>query len=279
MEERCRGPLFFDIELLTVFERNWKKANVVMVLNDIHGKTGIVTGASRGIGRATSVALLEQKARVFGIDWSEATIEHTNYVHYSCDLRLAEEIERTFDAINKQTEYIDYLVNVASVDPIISLEEEDEKRWDEIVNLNLRGYDLCIRSSLAMLRIGEGKSIVNISSINFRLGVPGRSLYSTTKAGIIGLTTGLARELGREGIRINCISPGWIFTERQNKEYFDTNDEEKDRKHLADLFSKQSLRIKIQPEDIANHVLFLLSNFSRATTGHNLIVDGGWLLE
>ena len=64
-----------------------------------------------------------------------------------------------------------------------------------------------------MLRKGKGKSIVNISSINYRLGIPGRSIYSTTKSGIIGLTTGLTKEIGKEGIRINCISPGWIFTE------------------------------------------------------------------
>ncbi len=250
-----------------------------MVYEDISGKLAVVTGASQGIGRATSVGLLEQKARVFGIDCSDATINHPNYLHYSCDLKLAEEIEKTFDSVNKETKSIDYLVNVAGIDPIVSLADGDAKRWNEIVDLNLRGYYLCIRSSLKMLRNGKGKSIVNISSINYRLGVSGRSIYSASKAGIIGLTSGLARELGREGIRINCISPGWIFTERQKKEYFDTDDEAKDKKRLTDLFSKQSLKIKIQPEDIANHILFLLSDSSKATTGHNLVVDAGWLLD
>ena len=250
-----------------------------MVCEDISGKLAVVTGASQGIGRATSVGLLEQKARVFGIDCSNATINHPNYLHYYCNLQLTEEIEKTFGSISKKTKSVDYLVNVAGIDPIISLADGDAKRWDEIIDVNLRGYYLCIRSSLEMIRNGEGKSIVNISSINYRLGVSGRSIYSASKAGIIGLTTGLARELGREGIRINCISPGWIFTERQKKEYFDTNDEEKNKKHLDDLFSKQSLKIEIHPEDIANHVLFLLSDSSKATTGHNLIVDAGWLLD
>ena len=172
-----------------------------------------------------------------------------------------------------------YNWNVAGIDPKISIEEGDEKHWNEIININLRGYYFCIRSSLKMLRKGKGKSIVNISSINYRLGVPGRSIYSITKAGIIGLTTGLARELGKEGMRINSISPGWIFTERQKEKYFNTDDEQKNKKYLDNLFSMQSIKIKIQPEDIANHVLFLLSDVSRATTGHNLIVDGGWLLE
>ena len=250
-----------------------------MVFEDIKGRVAIVTGASNGIGKAASIGLLNQNAKVFGIDLNDSTIDHENYTHYNCDLQLTEEIEKTFNTINTRVESIDYLVNVAGIDPKISIEEGDEKYWNQIVNLNLRSYYFCIRSSLKMLKAGNGKSIVNISSINYRLGVPGRSIYSSTKAGIIGLTTGLSRELGEEGIRINCISPGWIFTERQNKEYFDTDDKEKNEKHLNDLFSKQSLKIKILPEDITNHVLFLLSDSSRATTGHNLIVDGGWLLE
>jgi NAD(P)-dependent dehydrogenase (short-subunit alcohol dehydrogenase family) len=250
-----------------------------MVYEDIKDRIAIVTGASQGIGKATSLGLLKQEAKVFGIDLNTVTIDHENYTHYCCDLQSTTEIEKTFNLIKAKTESLDYLVNVAGVDPKISIEEGDEKHWNEIININLRGYYFCIRSSLKMLRKGKGKSIVNISSINYRLGVPGRSIYSITKAGIIGLTTGLARELGKEGMRINSISPGWIFTERQKEEYFNTDDEQKNKKYLDNLFSMQSIKIKIQPEDIANHVLFLLSDASRATTGHNLIVDGGWLLE
>ena len=250
-----------------------------MVLNDIKGKLAIVTGASQGIGKATSIGLLEQKAKVLGIDCNAATIFHKNYCHYECNLESTGEMKKTFTMIRQKTDSIDYLVNVAGVDPLISIEEGDEKSWDEIVNINLRSYYFCIRSSLSMLQKGDGKSIVNMSSINYRLGVPGRSIYSATKAGIIGLTAGLARELGKYKIRINCISPGWIFTERQKKEYFETKDKSRNKKYIDSLFSMQSLKIKIQPEDIANHVLFLLSDSSRATTGHNLIVDGGWLLE
>ena len=250
-----------------------------MIFEDIKGKIAVVTGASRGIGKAASEGLLEQGASVLGIDCGQSAIKHPGYSHYVCDLQSTEEIESTFNTINRRTEFIDFLVNVAGIDPKIPIEEGDKQRWDEIVNINLRGYYFCIRSSLHMLRNGTGKSIVNLSSINYRLGVPGRSIYSATKAGIIGLTYGLARELGREGIRINCISPGWVFTERQKEEYFETKDEERDKKYLDNLFSMQSLKVKIQPEDIANHILFLLSESSRATTGHNLIVDAGWLLE
>ncbi len=250
-----------------------------MIFEDIKGKIAVITGASQGIGQAASDGLLKQGAHVMGLDCNDSSIDHSSYTHFKCNLRSTDEIEKVFEQINNTTGSLDYLVNIAGVDPVIPIEEGDETRWDEIVNLNLRGYYFCIRSSLKMMKKGTGKSIVNLSSINFRLGVPGRSIYSATKSGIIGLTAGLARELGKDGIRINCISPGWIFTERQMSEYFATKDEEKNNKYLDDLFSKQSLKIKIQPEDIANHIIFLLSEASRATTGHNLIVDGGWLLE
>ena len=171
-----------------------------MILEDLKGKIAVVTGASQGIGKTTSELLLKQKTKVIGIDCNDATIKNANYYHYPCNLQLTEEIEKVFNSINKKTKSIDYLVNVAGIDPKISIEEVDESRWNEIVNINLRGYYFCIRSSLKMLRKGKGKSIVNLSSINYRLGVPGRSVYSTTKAGIIGLTSGLARELGKEGI-------------------------------------------------------------------------------
>ena len=168
------------------------------------------------------------------------------------------------------------MVNAAGTDAKYRLEEGTVDVWDSIVDLNLRAYYLLIRGCLPLLRRGRGRSIVNVSSINYRLGVVGRSIYSTTKAGILGLTTGLARELGREGIRINTITPGWVFTERQVEEYFAAPDAEK---HLGTLREKQALPLHVEPADVANHILFYLSNVSRASTGHNCVVDGGWLLE
>ncbi|MEO6845435.1 MAG: SDR family oxidoreductase, partial [Ginsengibacter sp.] len=170
----------------------------------------------------------------------------------------------------------DGVVNVAGIDSKFALADGDERAWQKLVDLNLRAYYLVIRASAPLLRRGRGKAIVNVSSINYRLGVPKRSIYSVTKAGILGLTTGLARELGREGIRINTVTPGWIFTERQVKEYFSGA---KAAQHLAYLAGVQSLSLKISATDVANHILFYLSDASRASTGHNCVVDGGWLLE
>lgn len=246
-------------------------------LPDLRGGTALVTGASRGIGRAVVEALAAHDVRCFGLanDGFPSDLP-PQVVPMPCDLSDAAAVEEVVEAVAGQTELLDYLVNVAGIDPKYLLEEGKVDKWDAVVDVNLRAYYLLIRGCLPLLRRGRGRSIVNVSSINYRLGIVGRSIYSTTKAGILGLTTGLARELGREGIRINTVSPGWVFTERQVAEYFTGPNAEK---HLATLDEKQALPIHIEPVDVANHILFYLSNVSRASTGHNCVVDGGWLLE
>jgi NAD(P)-dependent dehydrogenase (short-subunit alcohol dehydrogenase family) len=250
---------------------------IAIHLADLRGGTALVTGASRGIGRAVVEALVAHDVRCFSVaNQGFATDLPLNIVPIPCDLGSAETIEQVIASVSAQTNSLDYLVNVAGIDPKYPLEEGAVDIWDSIVDLNLRAYYLLIRGCLPLLRRGRGRSIVNVSSINYRLGIIGRSIYSTTKAGILGLTTGLARELGKDGIRINTVSPGWVFTERQITEYFSGPEAER---HLATLDEKQALSLHIDPVDIANHILFYLSNVSRASTGHNCVVDGGWLLE
>lgn len=246
-------------------------------LPDLRGGTALVTGASKGIGRAVVEALAAHEVRCYGLARGGLPPDlPPHVVSIPCDLSNVEAIEAAVEAVAGHTESLDYLVNVAGVDPKYRLEEGSVEVWDAMVDLNLRAYYLLIRACLPMLRRGHGRAIVNVSSINYRLGIVGRSIYTSTKAGILGLTTGLARELGSEGIRINTVTPGWVFTERQVAEYFATGDAEK---HLATLNEKQALSLHLQPMDIANHILFYLSTVSRASTGHNCVVDGGWLLE
>jgi len=245
-------------------------------LPDLKDKTAIVTGASLGIGKATAALLLENGARVFGISRGEGDWKHPGLTSIACDLSDTAALAVAFEKISASATQIDYVVNVAGIDPKYSLDEVTVEQWDHLLDLNLRAYYFMIKLALPLLRLGEGRSIVNVSSINYRLGLPGRAAYSASKAGILGLTTGLSRELGRENIRINTITPGWIFTERQVEEYFAGAEAEK---HLSFLARKQSVQLKITSSDIANHILFYLSNVSRASTGHNCVVDGGWLLE
>lgn len=242
--------------------------------SDLAGARILVTGTAAGIGKATALALLDQGASVVGIDRDPADLG-AGYVHAACDLADAAQVRTTVTAL--ATEALDGIVNVAGIDPKIALENADLDAWNRVIDLDLRAYHLVLHHGLDALRRGRLKAVVNLSSINHRLGVPRRGLYTLAKCGVIGLTRGLARELGREGIRINTVSPGWVFTERQVAEYF--ADDAEGRARREDLFAKQSLAMEITPADIAAHVCFYLSAASRASTGHNCVVDAGWTLE
>jgi len=247
-----------------------------LLLPDLQGKTAVVTGVSMGIGRATAERLLENGARVVGLSRVADRWTHPGLLGLSCDLSDAGAVEAAFREVALRVERLDYVVNVAGADPKYPIDTITLGEWDRLVDLNLRAYYFVIKGALPLLRRGRGKSVVNVSSINYRLGVPGRAPYSATKAGILGLTTGLSRELGREGIRVNTVSPGWVFTERQIEEYFEGPQAPKFLEHLA---RHQAIRLKMSAGDVANHVVFYLSEVSRASTGHNCVVDAGWLLE
>jgi len=245
---------------------------------EMTGRHALVTGASAGIGKATCEALLEQGVVVVGLALDDQEPGPSGRFHpVACDLAAPGSVREALASIKSIAPALDYVVNVAGRDAKRSLEEGDERFWTEIVDLNLRAYYMVIREALPLLRLGRGKAIVNVSSINYRLGVPRRSVYSTTKAGILGLTTGLARELGAEGIRINTISPGWVFTDRQVQEYFARPEDQ--ATYLPYLHERQAINHHITPLDVANHILFYLSSASAASTGHNCVVDAGWLLE
>ena len=247
-----------------------------LFLPDLKGKRALVTGASLGIGKATTDLLLANGAQVFGLARGPMDQRHENLVYLDRDLTDPAAIDSAFAEISRQTDHLDFVVNVAGIDPKHAIDEITLEEWNRLVDLNLRAYYFVIKGALPLLRRGAGRAVVNISSVNYRLGISGRAAYSATKAGILGLTTGLSRELGQERIRVNTITPGWIFTERQIEEYFAAEDA---AKHLGYLAQQQSIALKITAGDIANHILFYLSNVSRASTGHNCVVDGGWLLE
>lgn len=259
-------------------DKTWNQTQPPIIrLDDLAGRTALVTGASRGIGQAVVEALCLNGTRCYGVANEPLTgADSPLLVLVQCDLRSPDAIDGLIRHVQAQTDALDYVVNVAGIDPKFRLKDGDEQAWRSVVDLNLRAYYLLIRGCLPLLVRGQGKAIVNVSSISYRLGVVGRSIYSATKAGILGLTAGLARELGHEGIRINTVSPGWVFTERQIQEYFAGSEAPK---HFATLAERQSILLKIQPADVANHILFYLSEVSRASTGHNCIVDAGWLLE
>ena len=158
-------------------------------------------------------------------------------------------------------------MNNAARDPRSKLENIKVKAWDDLFAGNLRAYFLTCRE--ASPHLAEGASIINFSSITFHNGPEEMSAYVATKSATIGLTRSLARELGPRRIRVNTISPGWIMTNRQLKEYVSSSIK-------RELKKIQCIPDLNQPEEVAEVALFLASDVSRAVTGQEILVDRGW---
>jgi NAD(P)-dependent dehydrogenase (short-subunit alcohol dehydrogenase family) len=162
---------------------------------------------------------------------------------------------------------IQALINNAARDPRIALDSMSAHDWDDLFATNLRSYFLAAREAVPHMRAGS--SIVNFSSVTFHNAPPAMSAYVATKAGAIGFTRSLARELGPRRIRVNVISPGWTMTTRQLKDYVDAAAKKQIR-------ASQCIPDFIQPEDIAEVAMFLASDSSRALTGQEILADRGW---
>jgi NAD(P)-dependent dehydrogenase (short-subunit alcohol dehydrogenase family) len=239
---------------------------------DLKGKVILITGGGNGIGKETVRAFSNQGATVFFCDRDEKagvavarSLPNTKFARV--DLRKEHEVVRWITTASKETGNIDVLVNNAAIDPRIPLEELTSDRLEELFQINLKA--LFITSRECVPRMSSGSAIVNFSSITFHTGPDRMSAYVATKAGIIGFTRALARELGPRRIRVNTVSPGWIMTDRQLKEYVDA----KVKKMIKKV---QCIPELIQPEEIAEVVLFLASDASRAITGQEILADRGW---
>jgi NAD(P)-dependent dehydrogenase (short-subunit alcohol dehydrogenase family) len=164
---------------------------------------------------------------------------------------------------------IQVLVNNAAHDERHELESVSVEYWDERIALNLRHLFFCAQSVVpGMARCGGG-SIINVGSFSWRVGLGGMPIYTAAKAGIEGLTRGLARDLGPQGIRVNTLVPGWVMTKRQLELW--VTEEGK-----AEIQRRQCLKDLVMPDDIARMALWLASDDSRMCSAQNFVVDGGW---
>jgi D-xylose 1-dehydrogenase len=231
----------------------------------------LVTGGANGIGAATVAAFRDQDARVFFCDTdaragkAQAKVTGANFTRV--DLRDERQIQRWVAGIARTTGTIDLLVNNAAVDPRIPLNQLTRERWDELFEINLRSAFLCSRECAPLM--GAGASIVNLASITWHLAPPQMTAYVATKAGVLGLTRALARELGPRRIRVNAVSPGWIMTERQLREYVTPAVKRLIRK-------SQAIPDLVEPAEIADVILFLASGAAAAITGQEILADRGW---
>jgi D-xylose 1-dehydrogenase len=246
----------------------------MMDSSEFASRVAVVTGGSEGIGYDFCRALCEVGCEVYFCSRNAAKGESAaaklgSRAHYhQTDLSVPAQITAFAAHVQERTGRVDYLVNNAANDDRITFDNLTVEECDRMWALNLRSFLLMSRACLELMRNGEGKSIVNISTSNYMYGLEPFTIYNATKSGILGFTRSLARELGKEGIRVNMISPGWIMTEKQLRKYVTEQDK-------ADLLRDQCVKHLIEAKHVSPVMLFLLSSAACAMSGQNLVVDGG----
>jgi NAD(P)-dependent dehydrogenase (short-subunit alcohol dehydrogenase family) len=186
-----------------------------------------------------------------------------------CDLRDIPALQHAIATVRRQLGPITVLVNNAAHDERHRIEDVTVAYWEDRMRVNLRHQFFAAQTVLPMMRESGGGSIINLGSVSWHIGQGGMPAYTTAKAGIEGLTRGLARDLGPDRIRVNCIIPGWIMTQRQIDLWL-TPEAEKD------LMQAQCLKEKLYPADVARMALWLAADDSRLCTAQTWVVDAGW---
>ncbi len=247
------------------------------VYPSLAGRHALVSGGASGIGEALVRSLAQQGCLVsfFDID-KEAGEALTNELIQSglkaqfsyVDLTNIELLQAEIHNRIAAWGAIRILVNNAANDHRHTLASMTPEQFDSCMSVNLKHHVFAAQTVAPGMAEAGGGSIINMSSNSWILGLEGYPGYVTAKAGISGLTKALARELGRNKIRVNTVLPGWVMTEKQKQLWLTPEAE-------AELMVQQALKEKMEPSDVADLVLFLGSDDSRMMTGQNLIVDGG----
>lgn len=242
---------------------------------DLVGKCVAVTGGASGIGAAIVAAFHQQGARVvfFDLDVSagqKLEAELGEGVGFQAlDLTDLEALPVAFAQGASVFGGFDILVNNAAHDDRHSLEDVTPAYWRDRLAVNLDHQFFAAQAVLADMRKKKDGTIVNMSSIAWRVGLENAPAYVVSKAGIEGLTRALARDLGPEGIRVNCVLPGFVRTPRQEEKWLTPE------LHQT-VMERQCLKTLIEPEDVANMVVFLSSDHARSVTNQTIVVDAGW---
>ncbi|MCS4503636.1 SDR family oxidoreductase [Arhodomonas aquaeolei] len=247
----------------------------------LEGRTVFVTGGASGIGGSVVEHFCAQGATVHFADVAEEPAQrlvgslrerpdHRTPVFHHVDLRDVDRLQGAIRESAADAGGLDVLVNNAAHDERHAVEDVTLEYWEDRMHVNLRHQFFAAQAALAPMRARGGGSIVNVGSSSWHVGQGGMPGYTTAKAGVEGLTRGLARDFGPDSIRVNCVIPGWVMTERQ-KSLWLTEEAE------ADLMNKQCLKEKLQPHDVARLVLWLSADDSRMCSNQNFIVDGGWI--
>jgi len=250
----------------------------------LEGKVAIVTGAARGLGRAYAEAMAREGAAILACDINacddtvaaiaaaggRAAAAHTDIASMASCTEMA---ERALQAFGR----IDVLVNNAALYAGLKgarFEKLDEAQWDAVMNINIKGVWQCCKAVVEPMRAAGGGSIINIASLAAVYGLPYGLDYVASKAAVIGMTRGMARELGQDRIRVNAVAPSAVMTE--GTEHLFGEKLEKAKKVIA---AGQVIQRNLETGDLTGTIIYLASDNSAFVTGQTHMVDGGsWFL-
>ncbi len=247
---------------------------------DLQGRSVLVTGGGSGIGAQIVRRFCEQRSKVAFVDVNDAAAAELlaaiegedlplpRYIH--CDLRDIEALRGAVATAGEANGPITVLVNNAARDDRHPFETVTPEYWDERFAVNLRHQFFAAQAAYPMMKRAGGGSVINMGSTSWMVGQGGMAAYTAAKSAVLGLTRSLARDWGPDNIRVNSIAPGWIMTERQKSMWLTPEGE-------RELMTRQCLKRKLVPDDIARVVLFMASDASSAMTNQSYIVDGGWV--
>jgi NAD(P)-dependent dehydrogenase (short-subunit alcohol dehydrogenase family) len=246
-------------------------------------KVIIITGAARGLGQAYCIAFAGMGAMVVAADISSceetrdrAIAQGGRVIALSLDVTSMASAQAVSERTMTEFGRIDGLVNNAALYGALrggKFDAIDESQWDAAMAVNVKGIWHCCKAVAGAMRSAGKGSIVNIASLAATYGMPYALHYTTSKAAVIGLTRGLARELGRDNIRVNSVAPSAVLTEG-TQEFFGVKYE----KALETIRQGQSIQRNLNPDDLVGTVGWLLSDASAFVTGQTVSVDGGTVL-
>ena len=246
---------------------------------DLRGKVVFITGGGNGIGGAMTRAFAEQGSLVAFVDIAEdASTRLADLIHRDtgakplylpCDLRDIAALQKSIQEAAARLGDIAVLVNNAGNDDRHAIGSVTQAYWDDRIAVNQRHMFFAAQEVFPIMKRRGGGSIINLSSIIWKIKQTDAPIYSMSKASIHGLTRAIAREFGQAGIRVNTILPGAVWTERQKQLWLNPQME-------RDVMAGQCLQARIEPEDVAQLALFLASDASRMCTAQEFTVDAGW---
>jgi 3-oxoacyl-[acyl-carrier protein] reductase len=241
----------------------------------LNGKVAIVTGGAQGIGEAIAVTLAKEGASIAVLDVNLEKAAETaaklkefgvESAAFKCDVSNSANVEEVTNLVVDKFKQIDILVNNAGITRDNLLVRMTEQEWDLVIAINLKGTFNFTKSVGKLMMKQRFGSMINISSVIGLMGNAGQTNYAATKAGVIGITKSVAKELGGRNVRVNAVCPGYINTAMTAK----LTDEVK--KAMISIIPAKRMG---EAQDVANAVLFLASDLSSYVTGETIRVDGG----